>query len=391
MGRTVFMLYLISLSGFTSAISNRSMDPLVSSIALEFGLPLATAALVITFFALPYSVAQPILGPLGDYYGKGRVLRTCLWALTISLAFVAWSPSFEVLVAARFVGGIASGGLMPVALAMIADRYPPEIRQQAIGRSVAALQTGFLLAASASGLLAVVFNWRGIYMIALALAAANAILVTIFIKEPPAPKKRIQISHITDGYKVIFGNPRAWVCFTAVFLEGMVLNGCFPYIAPLLTERGLGGPREAGFIITGVGLGALAFTFMVRTLLKFMTRYQVMMAGGALALMGPFALAFPLAWPWLTAFFTLTGFGYMMVHNSIHAEVAEIAPQLRASAFAMHSCSLFVGQAIGPIYFAAGMDTIGASNMLFVNAVVMLLIGPVISVLLSRLHRTHPA
>ena len=102
-------------------------------------------------------------------------------------------------------------------------------------------------------------------------------------------------------------------------------------------------------------------------------------------------LAFPLAWPWLTAFFTLTGFGYMMVHNSIHAEVAEIAPQLRASAFAMHSCSLFVGQAIGPIYFAAGMDTIGASNMLFVNAVVMLLIGPVISVLLSRLHRTHPA
>ena len=44
MGRTVFMLYLISLSGFTSAISNRSMDPLVSSIALEFGLPLATAA-----------------------------------------------------------------------------------------------------------------------------------------------------------------------------------------------------------------------------------------------------------------------------------------------------------------------------------------------------------
>jgi predicted MFS family arabinose efflux permease len=385
------MLYLISLSGFTSALSNRSMDPLVSSIALEFGLPLATAALVITFFALPYSVAQPILGPLGDYYGKGRILRACLWTLTLSLAFVAWSPSFEVLVAARFVGGVASGGLMPVALAMIADRYPPEIRQQAISRTVAALQTGFLLAASLSGMLAVAFDWRGIYMLALALAASNAMLVTLFVKEPPAPKRRIRFSHIADGYKVIFSNPRAWVCFAAVFLEGMVLNGCFPYIAPILTERGLGGPREAGFIITGVGLGALTFTLCVHKLLTVMSRYNLMMAGGALALMGPLALAFPLSWPWLAGFFTLTGFGYMMVHNSIHAEVAEIAPALRASAFAMHSCSLFIGQAVGPIYFANGMAAAGVSNLLFVNSAIMLLIGPTISILLTRLPRPAAA
>jgi len=379
------MLYLISLSGFTSSIANRSMDPLVSSIAAEFGLPLATAALVITFFALPYSVGQPVLGPLGDYYGKGRVLRACLWVLTISLVFVAWSPNFEVLVAARFVGGIASGGLMPVALAMIADRYPPEIRQQAISRSVAALQTGFLMAASLSGLLAVVFNWRGIFLLALALAASNALLVTIFVHEPPAPKKHIRLSHIVDGYRPIFRNARAWVCFAGVFVEGLVLNGCYPYIAPLLTERGLGGPREAGFIITGVGLGALVFTFMVRTLLTIMPRYRLMTAGGALALAGPLALAFPLTWPWLAAAFTLTGFGYMMVHNSIQVEVSEVAPQSRASAFAMHSCSLFVGTALGPIYFAAGMGAFGASSLLMANAAVMACLGPTISLLLSRL------
>lgn len=382
------MLYLISLSGFTSSIANRSMDPLVSSIAAEFGLPLATAALVITFFALPYSVGQPILGPLGDYYGKGRVLRACLWVLTISLAFVAWSPTFEVLVAARFIGGIASGGLMPVALAMIADRYPPEMRQLAISRSVAALQTGFLMAASLSGLLAVVFNWRGIFLLALALAAANAILVTVFVHEPPAPKKHIRLSHVIDGYRPIFRNPRAWVCFSAVFLEGLVLNGCYPFIAPLMTERGLGGPREAGFIITGVGLGALLFTLVVKRLLQIMPRYRLMTAGGGLALMGPLALSFPLAWQPLAVFFTLTGFGYMMVHNSIQTEVSEVAPQSRASAFAMHSCSLFVGTALGPIYFAAGMAAFGASRVLLVNAVVMLLIGPTISLMLTRLPKS---
>jgi MFS family permease len=152
-----------------------------------------------------------------------------------------------------------------------------------------------------------------------------------------------------------------------------------------MTDRGLGGPREAGFIITGVGLGALAFTFSVKTLLAIMPRYRLMMAGGGLALIGPLALAFPLAWPWLTAAFTLTGFGYMMVHNSIQVEVSEVAPQSRASAFAMHSCSLFVGTALGPIYFAGGMGTFGAQNLLLANAAVMLCLGPIVSLLLSRL------
>lgn len=378
------MLYLISFCGFTSAIANRSMDPLVSSIAADFGLPLATAALVITFFALPYSVGQPILGPLGDHYGKGRVLRLCLYVQTVSLAVVSWSPSFEVLVAARFVGGIASGGLMPVALAMIADRYAPHERQQAIARNVAASQTGFILAASLAGLLAVTFNWRGIFMIATAFAALAAVLVTIFVRDPPRPASPIRLSNIVGGYKLIFANPRSFVCFAAVFLEGLALNGSLPFIAPLLTERGLGGAREAGFIITGTGLGALVFTFLVKTLLTMTTRYRLMMIGGLFASAGLVALAFPLGWPALMGWFALSGFGFMMVHNSIHAEVAELAPQARASAFAVHSCSLFVGQALGPLYFAGGMSTIGIAAICLVNAAIMLLIGPTISFLLTR-------
>jgi predicted MFS family arabinose efflux permease len=378
-------LYLISLCGFTSAIANRSMDPLVSTIAGEFGLPLATAALVITIFALPYSVGQPILGPLGDHYGTGRVLRACLWVQTASLAVVVWSPSFEVLLAARFVGGIASGGLMPVALATISNLYPPQERQQAIARNVAALQTGFILAASLSGMLAVAVDWRGIFVIAAILSAISAALVTLFVPSTPPATSHIRLAGIVAGYRTIFANPRSWVCFAAVFLEGIALNGCLPFIAPILEGRGAGGPREAGFIITGLALGALVFTFLVRRLLAVTTRHRMMLIGGFLAFIAPLALAFDLPWPWLMLLFVVAGFGYMMVHNSIHAEVSELSPTARASAFAMHSCSLFVGTAIGPVWFALMSGTIGTAQTLYVSAIVMFLIGPVISALLTRL------
>lgn len=363
------------------------MDPLVSSIAMDFNIPLATAALVITFFALPYSVGQPILGPLGDHYGTGRVLRSCLWVQTISLGFVVWSPSFEVLLAARFVGGIASGGLMPVALATISNLYPPQERQQAIARNVAALQTGFILAASLSGMLAVAFNWRGIFIIAMVLSLVAATLVTLFVPNSASAAGHIRLAGIVAGYRTIFANPRSWVCFSAVFLEGVALNGCLPFIAPMLTERGAGGPREAGFVITGLAIGALLFTFFVRRLLEVTTRYRMMLMGGLLAFIAPLSLTLPIAWPWLTLLFTIGGFGYMMVHNSIHAEVSELAPSARSSAFAMHSCSLFVGQAVGPIYFITASQAIGATLVLYVNAVVMLAIGPLISYLLLNIKR----
>jgi hypothetical protein len=53
----------------------------------------------------------------------------------------------------------------------------------------------------------------------------------------------------------------------------------------------------------------------------------------------------------------------------------------------MHSCSLFVGQAVGPIYFITASQAIGATPVLYVNAVVMLAIGPLISYLLLNIRR----
>jgi predicted MFS family arabinose efflux permease len=376
--------FLLPFCAFTSAISARAMDPLVSSLAHDFGISLTAAAVVVTLYALPYSFGQPILGPLGDHYGKIRILKTCLWVQCVSLVIVALAPSFNVLLAGRFIGGIASGGLMPMA----ADKVPAAQRQTAIARNVTGSLSGLILAASAAGLLAVWFNWRAIFGIATAISLTAAILSAIYLRETVVATRHIRFSDALASYREIVTKRRAWICFSAVALEGIALFGMFPFIAPVLQMRREGGPAEAGFMITACGIGSLVFTLIVRRLLRIASRYQLMIAGGALAMTGPLALGLAVPLPWLGVFFAASGFGYMMVHNSIHAEVAELTTTARTSAFALHSAAFFTGQAIGPLVFAFGMGAITASGMLYVFAAILLLIGPTISVLLRRAYAT---
>ena len=74
----------------------------------------------------------------------------------------------------------------------------------------------------------------------------------------------------------------------------------------------------------------------------------------------------------------------MAMHNSIQAEVAELAPSVRGSAFSMHSCSLFIGHSVGPILFTLGQAKLGQNTMLVFYGLILFAIGPVVSIALLR-------
>ncbi|MFM2443422.1 MAG: hypothetical protein RJB09_608, partial [Pseudomonadota bacterium] len=98
------LLFLISLCGLASSVAYRSVDPLVTSLARDFSVPVATAALVSSAYALPFALSQPVLGPIGDVFGKGRLLAICLFVLTGTLIIGAFAPNFESMLGMRFIG-----------------------------------------------------------------------------------------------------------------------------------------------------------------------------------------------------------------------------------------------------------------------------------------------
>jgi len=145
----------VSAIGFATALSARALDPLIPTIAHHLAVDAASVALLSTAFALPFAFVQPILGPLADMVGKIRLMVTCLAVVIIVSCVSALAQSFAVLMLARIVCGMATGGIFPVGLARAAGgdralvgnhhrRQPDRGRLCRPGRGFAGLARGVL-------------------------------------------------------------------------------------------------------------------------------------------------------------------------------------------------------------------------------------------------------
>jgi len=93
----------LSLAAFGSGISQRVTDPLLPRFALEFNVSLGAASWVVTIFTIAYGFNQLFFGPLGDRFGKYRVIAWACVACSLATLLCALAPDFKLLLAARFL------------------------------------------------------------------------------------------------------------------------------------------------------------------------------------------------------------------------------------------------------------------------------------------------
>lgn len=381
------VLFVLALACFAGALSLRVVDPVVPEIARDLHTTAATAALLASAFTFPYALGQPVLGPLADALGKARIIKTCLAVLTVTLLVSAFVTSIEALFVARILSGIAAGGIIPVALAMVGDRFSLAERHVAISRIILAAVIGQLVSSIGAGFIASIFGWR--VVLGVAGSAALLTLVASMISLAPRPsaeRTRFTLERLKTGYAEILSNPRAVVCYSAVFIEGIAVYGLAPYVATLFEAQGIGGMREAGIVIAGIGIGGVIYAALVKILLKRLGGpFNMMRAGGIVAALGFSGIAMQPSWPVQFAGFAMVGLGFFLVHNTLQMQATELAPNARGSAMSLHAFFFFFGQAAGPVIYRFGLDAVGVWSTVMMSAATMLVLGFVSARRLERL------
>lgn len=370
------LVVVLGIVALAVSYNQRMLDPLTAVIAREAAFDVSRVVMLSPAFTLPYALGQPILGPLADSIGKARVLRLSMLLILVASVAAFFVSDYWALFACRFLAGIGAGGIIPVALALIADRTPVERRQVALSYFMSVVMIGQLYVSPFSAWLAQHVGWQFNFIVAAAMATLSTTLLLWKVKpNPDAVRRPISIPSAVATYRTILALPVARTCYMAVFAEGLFIFGLVPHIAPFLEQRGYGGSVEAGYVLAAMGVGGLLYAFAVRALARRFSTFALMRAGATLAAIGLAGVALGKSWPQIALAYGFIGVGFYMLHSGLQTRVTEVLPEARASVVSLHAFFMFIGIAAGPPMFGWVSGAFGPTATLLGAALAMLVAG----------------
>jgi EmrB/QacA subfamily drug resistance transporter len=177
-------LAILIFAGIAFALQQTMIIPALPVLRDEFDTSTAWATWLLTGFLLSASVATPLLGKLGDQYGKERLLVISLGIFLLGSLGAALATNIGWLIAARVVQG-AGGAVFPLSFSIIKDEFPPEKVGPAVGAVSAVFAVGGGLGLVLSGLFIDHLSWRWIFWVGAVVVAAAVVLVYLFVPESP--------------------------------------------------------------------------------------------------------------------------------------------------------------------------------------------------------------
>jgi len=164
----------VALGVFVAADDQTSIVTLLPSIINDIGLTVDDfyrSSWVVNGYLLGYLVTLPIVGRVADVYGHARIFAACILCFLAGSALVAVAPGFTWLVLARTLQAVGGGGVVPVAMAIVASEVPPARRLMGLGAIAAASEAGALLGPLWGGVITDLAGWRWVFWVNLPMAA----------------------------------------------------------------------------------------------------------------------------------------------------------------------------------------------------------------------------
>jgi len=184
------ILFVLLLAGVSFALSQTLVIPAIPEVARDLDASSTAASWILTGFLLSASVATPIVGKLGDLFGKGRVLTITLIVFSAGSLLCAVASSIEVMIAGRVVQGIA-GGVFPLAFGIIRDTFPPERMATGLGILSAIFGIGAGIGLPLSGVIVDNLDISWLFWISLVALPAALVAHRLVPTSPPAERTRV--------------------------------------------------------------------------------------------------------------------------------------------------------------------------------------------------------
>lgn len=381
-------IVFLAIAGFASQAMVRSADSLLPQIASDMAVTVGVASIIVSVYSMVHGSVQLIMGPIGDNFGKYRIVAITCAGASIAVALCGIMHSLNTLLLARIAAAAFAGWIIPMGMAYVGDVVPYEQRQQVLGRYLTGQISGQLFGQAAGGVLGDFFGWRGVFFVLAGFLAVAAIGLLYELLTNPLTHQRGHDAPSSSGFiadnKAVLTNPWARFILLAGFIEYSMMFGAFAYVGADLRTRFDLSYTVIGLIIGMFAVGGLIYATFVK---QFVARFgQIGLAGcgGIVIGVGYLVLTFAQVW-WQAPIATvILGLGFYMIHNTLQTNATQMSPEARGTAVGLYSAALYLGQTVGVAAAAPVIDRAGAQPAFIATAIVLPLLGVWVAMRLKR-------
>jgi EmrB/QacA subfamily drug resistance transporter len=177
-------LALLTVAGVSFAVMQTLVVPALPFFQREFDTTASWATWIATGFLLSSSVLTPILGKLGDAYGKKRMLVVSLGIFGLASLGAAAAWDLPSLIFFRVVQG-SGAAVFPLSFGIIRDEFPPEKIGLGIGTVSSVFGAGGGIGLVLSGVIIEHLTWQWLFLIGAIPVLASTVLLALFVPESP--------------------------------------------------------------------------------------------------------------------------------------------------------------------------------------------------------------
>jgi DHA2 family multidrug resistance protein len=181
---------VISIATFMVVLDTSIANVALAHIAGSLSASYDEATWVITSFLIANAVIIPVSGWLADVIGRKRYYMISVALFTIASFVCGISSNLTMLVIARIVQGIGGGGLTPVEQSMLVDTFSPAKRGAAFAAYGVVVIVGPIFGPTLGGWITDNISWGWVFLINVPIGILSLILVSIFVDEPEAVRRR---------------------------------------------------------------------------------------------------------------------------------------------------------------------------------------------------------
>ncbi|MCH9744503.1 MAG: multidrug effflux MFS transporter [Gammaproteobacteria bacterium] len=278
---TMMILFMVPMTGIGIDLYAPSLPWIVS--ALHTSAYLVKLTIAVYFFG--YAVGPLLAGTLSDVYGRKPTLIIGMALYIAVCLLIIIVPNINMMLAMRFLQGVAAAFLAVTYRTVFSDAYTPGIDMKKMGASISlAWSLGPILAPFVGGYLQHYFGWQSNFIFYIVYASIVLCMAFVLPETNRHPVK-CDVKKVTRQYRDILSTPMFWGCVMSMgIVYGLIVM--FNVIGPFLIQTVLHyNAVYFGYIALVMGLAFCIGNILNRHLVSHFRIYHLITFGlyGALA------------------------------------------------------------------------------------------------------------